>query len=127
MEGGVRSRGNRYKTNQEALYGVMEGLGFVRYLKKDQGYIITSYRYPTDPNWNFNTFYSSLNAKGFVIYPGKVGDADCFRIGHIGRIFPEDTEKLGKAIAEVCKDMKTVKYFRPEDYVPPTRKAKKYD
>jgi len=51
-----------------------------------------------------------LNDLSFVIYPGKVSNADCFRIGHIGRVFPEDTKKLAAAIVQVCKEMKTARY-----------------
>ena len=40
-----------------------------------------------------------------VIYPGKVTKADCFRIGHIGHLFPEDTEALLRAIREVSIEM----------------------
>lgn len=108
IEGGVQARGERYRTNQQTLMKGLAKLGFELYLPKEQqGYIISSYRWPTDSNWNFESFYSKLNERGFVIYPGKVSNADCFRIGHIGRIFPEDTERLVEAITEVCKEMKT--------------------
>ena len=39
-----------------------------------------------------------------MIYPGKVSDADCFRIGTIGRIFPEDVRRLLIAIGEVLAE-----------------------
>jgi hypothetical protein len=53
----------------------MEALGFEPYLDATkQGPIISSYKYPDHPKWNFGEFYERLNAKGFVIYPGKVGD-----------------------------------------------------
>ena len=44
-----------------------------------------------------------LNYFGFVIYPGKVSNADCFRIGSIGRLYPKDMEALVAAVAEVMK------------------------
>jgi 2-aminoethylphosphonate-pyruvate transaminase len=110
-EGGVEARARRYKANQVTLMKGLDALGFKLYLKPEQqGYIISSYHWPTDANWNFEQFYSKLNERSFVIYPGKVSNADCFRIGHIGRIFPEDTEKLVEAITEVCKEMKTAKF-----------------
>ncbi|CAI9730257.1 2-aminoethylphosphonate--pyruvate transaminase [Octopus vulgaris] len=37
----------------------------------------------SDPHFDFNTFYSKLNDLDFVIYPGKVLEANCFRIGTI--------------------------------------------
>ena len=49
---------------------------------------------------DFNAFYAALKQKGFVIYPGKISDADTFRIGNIGDVFPEDMEKLLEAIRD---------------------------
>ena len=39
---------------------------------------------PDDPAWDFNAFYKGLEARGAVIYPGKLTDAECFRLGSIG-------------------------------------------
>jgi 2-aminoethylphosphonate-pyruvate transaminase len=112
LEGGVKARAKRYKTNQTILAKGLKELGFQLYLKpENQGYIISSYHYAKDSNWDFNKFYNELNSQGFVIYPGKVSKTDCFRIGHIGRIFPQDTENLVKTIDKVCQQMKTAKYF----------------
>jgi len=114
IEGGVDARARRYKANQQTLMKGLARLGFQLYLPAEQqGYIISSYHWPKDKNWNFERFYSALNDKSFVIYPGKVSNADCFRIGHIGRIFPEDTERLVQAIEEVCKEMKTAAFAPP--------------
>jgi len=41
-----------------------------------------------------------------VIYPGKVLDADCFRIGNIGHLFPDDMRHLLVCIKNVLKEMK---------------------
>ena len=80
----------------------MRALGFSEYLPPErQGYIITSFRYPDRPDFDFEAFYNALNECGFVIYPGKVSDADCFRIGHIGRLFPSEMRALVAAIREV--------------------------
>ena len=43
-----------------------------------------------------------LKAKGFVIYPGKISQADTFRIGNIGDVHPEDFRQLIEIIRE-CK------------------------
>jgi 2-aminoethylphosphonate-pyruvate transaminase len=105
-EGGVAGRGARYRRNYETLISGMHEMGFREYLKpEDQGYIITSFRYPTDPNFEFNQFYERLNDKGFVIYPGKVSNADCFRIGSIGRISESDVQALLAAIKVVLDEM----------------------
>ncbi|XP_019625585.1 PREDICTED: uncharacterized protein LOC109470929 [Branchiostoma belcheri] len=72
---------------------------------KEDRYIITSYHFPDHPAFSFKDFYSRLNDKGQVIYPGKVTKADCFRVGNIGHLFPEDMQHLLHCIQEVCADM----------------------
>ena len=54
----------------------------------------------------FADFYDRLNDKGFVIYPGKVTNADCFRMGHIGRIDESDCRALLAAIRETVRELK---------------------
>ena len=104
-EGGVEGRGARYRENWETLVTGMRALGFQEYLRpQDQGYIITSFHYPKHPNFDFKEFYQCLNDKGYVIYPGKVSDADCFRIGSIGRLFPTDIRDLLGAIRETLEE-----------------------
>ena len=105
-EGGVAGRANRYRDNHRLLVEGMRQLGFREYLPPElQGYIITSFLYPRHERWSFSTFYERLNARGFVIYPGKVSQADCFRIGSIGHLFPDDMRGLLAAIREVLADM----------------------
>ena len=105
-EGGVAGRAHRYRKNYKTLIAGMRKMGFKEYLKpEDQGYIITSFLYPEDPNYNFEQFYERLNEKDYVIYPGKVSDANCFQIGNIGRIFEADVKALLAAIQETIVEM----------------------
>ncbi|XP_045172374.2 2-aminoethylphosphonate--pyruvate transaminase-like [Mercenaria mercenaria] len=105
-EGGVEGRSARYKENCSILKAGMKEMGFREFLNPyHQGYIITSYRFPEDKNFNFNDFYMKLNERDQVIYPGKVLNADCFRIGSIGYLFPDDMRHLLKCIREVCNEM----------------------
>jgi 2-aminoethylphosphonate-pyruvate transaminase len=104
-EGGVKAREKRYKTNKQILDAGMAKLGFKQYLQPQvQGHIITSFLYPDDPNFNFESFYQKLNEHGFVIYPGKLGKTDAFRIGNIGQIFPDDVKALIAAVNKVLED-----------------------
>ncbi len=101
QEGGVAGRARRYAANRQVLRQGMSRMGFREYLQPEyQSDIITSYLYP-DKNFDFEKFYQSLARRGFVIYPGKVSNADCFRIGTIGRIHPTDISNLLVAIREV--------------------------
>ena len=84
----------------------MARMGFQEFLAADhKGYIITSYHFPSDPNFSFEEFYNRLNEHDMLIYPGKVTEADCFRIGNIGDLHAEDMENLLGAIQKVCADM----------------------
>jgi 2-aminoethylphosphonate-pyruvate transaminase len=101
-EGGITAREKRYKTNKLTLDTGMAELGFKQYLQPEiQGHIITSFLYPESPKFNFDRFYQKLNDRGLIIYPGKLGKTDAFRIGNIGQIFPDDVKRLIQAIKEV--------------------------
>jgi 2-aminoethylphosphonate-pyruvate transaminase len=98
-EGGVSARAARYRANHEALRTGMRKLGFAEYLPEErQSNIITAFRYPDDPNFQFEDFYQHLRARGFVIYPGKLSRDDCFRIGTIGRMNEQNVRDLVAAI-----------------------------
>lgn len=105
-EGGIEARGRRYAENHRILLEGMTQLGFKSYLEPAlQSFVITSFHYPNDPKFDFQTFYRALSDRGKIIYPGKISQVDLFRIGSIGRIFPEDSEQIVDAIARVLADL----------------------
>jgi 2-aminoethylphosphonate-pyruvate transaminase len=105
-EGGIEKRSERYKTNYNLLMEGTKALGLKTYLdKKDQGYIITSFLFPKNQNFDFTRFYESLHQRGQVIYQGKLSDTNCFRIGNIGQLYPQDIKNLLIAIKEVLIEM----------------------
>ncbi len=105
-EGGINGRAVRYRANYDTCLEGMQALGFKTYLgPENRGYIITSFLYPQHEHFNFVKFYELLNEKGFVIYPGKLSKVDCFRIGHVGRIYPEDVRDLLDAVRETMAEM----------------------
>ena len=102
-EGGVEARHARYCRNHDVLVEGMRSLGFKTLLKDEvQSPVITSFLYP-DKEFDFKEFYHQLKEKGFVIYPGKISQADTFRIGNIGDVLPEDFSRLIEAIKTVAK------------------------
>ena len=102
-EGGVTARHARYSENQRILSKGMAQLGYRPLLPATvQSPIITSFLYPSD-RFVFKPFYEAMKARGFVLYPGKISDADTFRIGNIGDVYPEDMERLLKAVQEVTE------------------------
>ncbi len=105
-EGGVAGRRGRYSDNARVLIDGMRALGF-RTLLTDalQAPIIATFHTPEHPNFDFQRFYDSLRARGYVIYPGKLTVADSFRIGCIGRLTAEDMRGALEAVRETLIDM----------------------
>lgn len=99
-EGGIKNRNLRYLANNQLLRTKMSDLGFEMVVKEHQGPFITSFYYPKSFPFEFDSFYYYLKESGFVIYPGKISELECFRIGNIGEIYPEDIEELIRIIAE---------------------------
>jgi 2-aminoethylphosphonate-pyruvate transaminase len=105
-EGGIPARANRYAENARILVDGMQQLGFEPYLAPEhRSHIITTFRYLPHENFEFKEFYQRLSDKGFVIYPGKLTDSDCFRIGTIGNIFPNDIRALLVAVRKSLEEM----------------------
>lgn len=105
-EGGVAARYARYCENHRRLVDGMEELGFRCLLPHElQSPIITSFLFPEDPRFRFDEFYAGLKRRRFVIYPGKVSQAETFRIGNIGNVIPEDMDELVAQVEVVLKEM----------------------
>ncbi|MDW4561342.1 MULTISPECIES: 2-aminoethylphosphonate--pyruvate transaminase [Aeromonas] len=102
-EGGIAARYQRYSENQRILVAGMAELGFAPLLPEEwQSPIITAFYSPAHPDYRFVDFYQRLKGQGFVIYPGKVSQADCFRIGNIGDVTPGRVRELLAAMASAC-------------------------
>ena len=105
-EGGVAGRGGRYAENCRVLIDGMRGLGFEPLLPdRLQAPIIVTFRMPADPRFAFQEFYDKLKERGYVIYPGKLTVADSFRIGCIGRLYPEHMRGALAAIQDILSEM----------------------
>ena len=99
-EGGIPARHRRYAENNRLLIEKMRAMGFAPYIDGSrQGPIITTFFYPAGVPFQFSEFYTYIKERGYVLYPGKLTDADTFRVGNIGEIYPEDIEKLTSIIA----------------------------
>lgn len=105
-EGGVTKRHARYMENQSTLVTGMQKLGLGTLLPRElQSPIITSFYYPELPAFSFNPFYDELKKRRYVIYPGKISQAETFRIGNIGNVFPDDMQNLVEQIGQVLNSM----------------------
>jgi 2-aminoethylphosphonate-pyruvate transaminase len=114
-EGGVSARGARYRRNAGVLLRGMRQLGFHTLLQDEiAGPIIQTFHAPRDPNFDFETFYELLRARGFAIYPGKLTKRPSFRIGTIGQLDERVMNAVVTAIADVLKAMR-VKDLNPAE------------
>jgi len=105
-EGGLKGREKRYKDNRAVLKKGMAEFGFKELVPEMYaGHIITCFYYPKHPNFSFEKFYQKLSDIDQVIYPGKVTDAACFRIGNIGDVTMEDMSHLLACIKKVLNEM----------------------
>ena len=104
-EGGIVARAKRYEENNRLLIQKMAEMGIRPYIGSEhQGPIITTFLYLEHHNISFQDMYQYIKDRGYAIYPGKVTDADTFRIGNIGEIYKEDIEKLCSIIKEFLEE-----------------------
>ena len=104
-EGGIEARHRRYQENNRLLIQKMKEMGIHTYIGAEhQGPIITTFFYPEHHNFSFQEMYQYIKERGYAIYPGKVTEADTFRIGNIGEIYPEDIEKLCAIMKEFLEE-----------------------
>ena len=100
-EGGIVARNKRYTENNHRLIERLGQLGMKPYVDSvHQGPIITTFFYPENCNFKFQEMYQYIKDRGYAIYPGKVTEAETFRIGNIGEIYREDIEKVCDLIEE---------------------------
>ncbi|XP_023346043.1 uncharacterized protein LOC111715037 [Eurytemora carolleeae] len=105
-EGGLQGRGDRYAANCQIMKRGMIKLGFKSLVKDEYASnIISCFFYPDHENFKFKTFYTALSDKGEIIYPGKVTDSQCFRIGNIGDLHKQDMDRLLVSVEAVLKEM----------------------
>lgn len=101
-EGGIPVRARRYRDNHRILVDGLASLGYRTLIaRQDQSPIITSFLYPDHPQFDWPTFYGEMKSRGFVLYPGKLTEADTFRVGTIGHVFPDDIQRLVATVKEV--------------------------
>jgi len=98
-EGGVAGRGARYARNRDVMVAGMRHIGFETLLEDSWlSPIITTFFCPVHPSFTFQRFYDELKSRGFIIYPGKLTEAESFRIGTIGQVNEKVMDALLDAV-----------------------------
>ena len=103
---GVLADGVEVAVDRDPAFLVEGPLGFEPLLSHNlQAPIIVTFRMPADPKFRFQEFYDRLKDRGYVIYPGKLTVADSFRIGCIGRLYPDHMRGALAAIRDILDEM----------------------
>ena len=105
-EGGQPGRGKRYAENCRVLIDGMRALGFEPLLaRQSAGADHRHVPHAGRSGFRFQAFYDALKERGYVIYPGKLTVADSFRIGCIGRLYPDHMRGALAAIRDILDEM----------------------
>ncbi|MDO5410989.1 MAG: 2-aminoethylphosphonate--pyruvate transaminase [Lachnospiraceae bacterium] len=104
-EGGIAARHERYASNNRLLIEKLGELGIRPYIDEThQGPIITTFFYPENCHFSFQEMYEYIKERGYAIYPGKVTEAETFRIGNIGEIYKEDILRVSELIRDFLEE-----------------------
>lgn len=104
-EGGILARSKRYYENNREIIRRFKEMGLETYIDEEhQGPIITTFFFPEDANFTFAEMYEYIKDRGYAIYPGKVTEAETFRIGNIGEIYMEDVDALCRIMKEFLEE-----------------------
>ena len=84
----------------------MRELGFETLLPDNlQAPIIVTFKMPSDPAFDFSSFYDQVKDRGYVLYPGKLTVAPSFRIGCIGHLGADEIRHALKVVKDVLNNM----------------------
>ncbi|GHV79141.1 nucleotidyltransferase [Spirochaetia bacterium] len=91
----IEKRYSRYSACWEELVRGVKKLGLTMLVPEEvQSRLITAIIDPSSPAYNFEALHDLARMYGFTIYPGKLSDANTFRIANIGDIKPEEMAKF---------------------------------
>lgn len=90
---GEQAKWARHTRVFEAIHAGLKKLGFRDMIRREwQAGLVVTVLYPDDPSWDFEKVHDYCYARGFTIYPGKVGAAGTFRLCALGAIDVPDIE-----------------------------------
>jgi 2-aminoethylphosphonate-pyruvate transaminase len=105
-EGGQPARLARYTDNYRTLVDGMGRLGFMPFLEPAvQAPIIVTFHAPGDAAYEFKAFYAAARKHGFVLYSGKLTQAETFRVGCIGAIGRNEMQQAVHAVELALQDL----------------------
>jgi len=97
----------KWERHQKAMGAIHEGedrLGLQEILdRKIQSGLVSTVRYPDDPNWDFHKVHDYCYERGFTIYPGKIQSKGSFRLCALGAIDAPDIRNFWTVFEEALR------------------------
>ncbi len=105
-EGGSEARLARYQRNWRRLVDGMRQMGFATVVPDAHASpIVATFHNPDHPAFSFQKLFEGMQARGFIIFPGRLALADTFRIGCMGDVTEEDMGEAMAAVADTMREM----------------------
>ncbi len=102
----VEGRYERYSACWRELVAAVKRLGLTMLVPEEaQSRLITAIVEPESPRYSFESLHGLARDHAFTIYPGKLSDANTFRIANIGDIKPEEMSRFVKVLEEYVKGL----------------------
>jgi 2-aminoethylphosphonate-pyruvate transaminase len=100
----IEGRYERYRACWDELVRGVKKLNLTMLVPEAaQSKLITAIIEPETPEYNFEALHDLARSRGFTIYPGKLSDANTFRIANIGDIRPAEMAAFVKVLEEYMK------------------------
>jgi len=101
---GIENRYARYAACWDELAKAVKRIGLKMLVPEAiQSKLITAVINPPSPKYSFDALHDLAKSNGFTIYPGKLSDADTFRIANIGDIRPHEMAAFTKLLEEYMR------------------------
>jgi len=101
---GIENRYARYAACWDELVKSVKKIGLKMLVPETiQSKLITAIIDPPFPKYSFDVLHDLAKSNGFTIYPGKLSDANTFRIANIGDIRPQEMIAFTKILEEYMR------------------------
>ena len=102
----IEGRFTRYSSCWDELIKSVKKLNLEMLVPLEhQSKLITAIIEPSSSKYNFEIFHDLALSYGFTIYPGKLSNANTFRIANIGDIKPEEMKRFTEIMEDYFKGL----------------------
>jgi 2-aminoethylphosphonate-pyruvate transaminase len=102
----IEKRYARYSACWDELVRCIKKLNLSMLVPEEaQSKLITAILDPPSPAYNFDDLHDLARRRGFTIYPGKLSEANTFRIANIGDIRPREMAEFAGVLEEYIRGL----------------------